>query len=374
MVDYPKFRAAAVQAAPVFLDTAATVAKACDLIAAAAAEGAELVAFPEVFVPGYPYWNWTMSPLRGSAWFEKLFDAAIDIPGPEIDQLRGAARRAGCTVVIGVNERHPFSMGTLYNSVVFIGADGALLGVHRKLVPTWAEKLTWAGGDGQSLRVYDTPLGRLGALACGENTNTLARFSLLAQGETVHVANYIALPVAPEDYDMVEAIKVRSAAHSFEGKIFSIVSCAAITQEIVDAVAHDDESRKLLQRKHCAFSGIFGPDGRLLTEPLIDDEGIVYAEIDLRRCVQPKQMHDIIGHYNRFDVFELHVDRRSKTGLVFTGDPVPTPAPAAVEFGLGRPGPTSPQEHRCVSPASVLPATSSPGSDWSSTTTPPSST
>ncbi|WP_033288312.1 carbon-nitrogen hydrolase family protein [Amycolatopsis jejuensis] len=324
MVEYPRFRAAAVQAAPVYLDSAATVAKACDLITTAANEGAELVAFPEVFVPGYPYWNWTMSPLQGSPWFERLAEAAIDIPGPEVDQLRAAARRTGTVVVIGVNERDPFSLGTLYNSVVFIGSDGALLGVHRKLVPTWAEKLTWAGGDGQSLRVHDTPLGRIGALACGENTNTLARFALLAQGETVHVANYIALPVAPADYDMVEAIKVRSAAHSFEGKIFSVVSCAAISQEIVDAVAHDDASRELLQRKHSAFSGIFGPDGRLLTEPLIDDEGIVYAEIDLRRCVQPKQMHDIIGHYNRFDVFQLHVDRRPRSGVVFTDD---TPRP-----------------------------------------------
>ncbi|MGY4099029.1 carbon-nitrogen hydrolase family protein [Nocardia sp. R16R-3T] len=336
MVDYPKFRAAAVQASPVFLDTAATVAKACALIAEAAAEGAELVAFPEVFVPGYPYWNWTMSPIQGSAWFERLFDAAIDVPGPEVDQLGAAARRAGCTVVIGVNERDPYSMGTLYNSVVFIGSDGTLLGVHRKLVPTWAEKLTWAGGDGQSLRVYDTALGRLGALACGENTNTLARFALLAQGETVHVANYIALPVAPDDYDMVEAIKVRSAAHSFEGKIFSIVSCAAISEEIVDTVAHDDESRKLLQRKHSAFSGIFGPDGRLIGDPLIDEEGIVYAEIDLRRCIQPKQMHDIIGHYNRFDVLQLHLDRRPRTGLVFTPDPghEPETGPPTAEFDL----------------------------------------
>ncbi|NEA30720.1 carbon-nitrogen hydrolase family protein [Streptomyces sp. SID13031] len=339
-MDYPRFRAAAIQAAPVFLNTPATVAKACELIATAAREGAELIAFPEVFVPGYPYWNWTMTPIQGSPWFEKLFDAAIDIPGPEVDQLRAAARRAGCTVVIGVNERDPFSMGTLYNSIVFIGADGALLGVHRKLVPTWAEKLTWAGGDGRSLRVFDTSVGRLGALACGENTNTLARFALLAQGENVHVANYIALPVAPAGYDMVEAIKVRSAAHSFEGKVFSVVSCAAITPEIVDAVAHDNDSRELLQGEHSAFSGIFGPDGRLLTEPLIDTEGIVYAEIDLRRCIQPKQMHDIIGHYNRFDVLQLHVDRRPKTPVVFTDDPHPVQAPdhepglSAVEFGL----------------------------------------
>ncbi|WP_240496304.1 carbon-nitrogen hydrolase family protein [Streptomyces torulosus] len=316
------------QAAPVFLDTAATIEKACGLIAEAARGGASLVAFPEAFVPGYPYWNWTMSPVQGSPWFERLYRASIDVPGPEVDELRAAARAAGCHVVIGVNERDPRSIGTLYNSVLFIDDEGELLGVHRKLVPTWAEKLTWTGGDGSSLRVYDTSVGRLGGLACGENTNTLARFSLLAQGETVHVANYIALPVAPADYDMVEAIKVRAAAHSFEGKIFSVVACSAITPEIVEAVAHDGESRALLERPHAAFSGIFGPDGRLLTEPLIDDEGIVYADIDVAKCIQPKQMHDITGHYNRFDIFQLHVNQEPQRRLVVheSGDPAPLPA------------------------------------------------
>lgn len=314
---YPQFRAAAVQAAPVFLDTDATVAKACQLIGQAAAGGAKLVVFPEVFVPGYPYWNWTMTPLKGSEWFEKLFRAAIDVPGPEVDALRIAARDAGVHVVIGINERDPYSMGSLYNSLLFIDDAGNVLGVHRKLVPTWAEKLTWAGGDGSSLRVYDTTIGRLGGLACGENTNTLARFALLAQGENIHTANYIALPTAPADYDMVEAIKVRAAAHSFEGKVFTVVACSAITPEIVDAVAHDEESRAMLERKHSAFSGIFGPDGRLISVPLIDEEGIVYADIDLNKCIQPKQMHDIIGHYNRFDIFQLHVNRKPQPSIIF---------------------------------------------------------
>jgi aliphatic nitrilase len=316
-MDYPRFRAAAVQASPVFLDTDATVAKACSLIAEAGAAGARLVVFPEVFVPGYPYWNWTMTPIAGSAWFERLFKAAVDIPGPHIDRLCNAARDAGAYVVMGVNERDPYSMGTLYNTLVFISDAGEVLGTHRKLVPTWAEKLTWAGGDGSSLRVYDTDIGRLGGLACGENTNTLARFALLAQGENVHTANYIALPTAPEDYDMVEAIKVRAMAHSFEGKVFTVVSCSALTPEIVDTVAHDAESRKMLERPHSAVSCIVGPDGRLLGEPLIDVEGIVYADIDLNRCIQPKQMHDIIGHYNRFDVLSLRINRRPGKALEF---------------------------------------------------------
>ena len=190
--------------------------------------------------------------------------------------------------------------------------------MHRKLVPTWAEKLTWSHGDGSSLRVYETSIGRLGGLACGENTNTLARFALLAQGENIHTANYIALPTAPADYDMVEAIKLRAAAHSFEGKVFTVVACSAITPEIVDVVAHDEESRAMLERKHAAFSGIFGPDGRLISAPLIDEEGIVYADIDLNKCIQLKQMHDIIGHYNRFDVFQLHVNRRPQPPIVFS--------------------------------------------------------
>lgn len=312
MTDLPRFKAAAVQAAPVFLDADATVAKACSLIAEAARNGARIVAFPEVFVPGYPYWSWITDPVTGSAWFEKLAKSSILIPGPEIDRLRDAAREAGIYVVIGVNERSPVSWGAIYNTLVFIGPDGALLGKHRKLVPTWAEKLTWTGGDGSSLRVYDTAIGPLGALACGENTNTLARFALLAQGELVHVASYISLPVAPADYDMAEAIRLRASAHCFEGKVFTIVSCSTISEEIIKAMETVvPDARRRLERKSSAFSGIIGPDGRVVGEPLIDDEGIVYAEIDLNRCIQPKQMHDIVGHYNRFDIFDLQVNRRA---------------------------------------------------------------
>jgi len=311
MLKLPRFKAAAVQASPVFLDADATVDKAAVLVREATANGARLVAFPEVFVPGYPYWNWITDPITGSAWFERLAKAAVLVPGPEIDVVRKAARDAACYVVLGVNERSPVSLGAIYNTLVFIGPDGSLLGKHRKLVPTWAEKLTWTGGDGSSLRVYDTEIGPLGALACGENTNTLARFALLGQGELVHVASYISLPVAPPDYDMADAIKLRAIAHSFEGKIFTIVSCSTVSEEIIramESVVPDVRAR--LQRKSSAFSGVIGPDGRVVGEPLIDDEGIVYADIDLNRCIQPKQMHDIVGHYNRFDVFDLKINRR----------------------------------------------------------------
>lgn len=321
MLDLPTVKVAAVQASPVFLDTRATVEKACALIAQAAAQGAQLIAFPEVFVAGYPYWNWIMSPVEGSPWFDKLCRSAIEIPGPEIQRIAQEAGRHGVHVVIGVNERNPLSIATLYNTLVFIGPDGKLLGRHRKLVPTWAEKLTWANGDGASLRVYDTAIGRLGGLACGENTNTLARFSLLAQGELLHVASYISLPVAPPDYDMAEAIKVRAMAHCFEGKVYTVVSCSTISEEIIQAfTASHPQAESLLRRKNSAFSGVIGPDGRLVGEPLIDDEGIVYADVDLSRCIQPRQMHDITGHYNRFDVFDLRVNRRPQQAAQFLND------------------------------------------------------
>ena len=316
MLNLPQFKAAAVQASPVFLNTDATVDKVCSLIEEAAANGASLVAFPEVFVAGYPYWNWMMTPVQGSPWFEKLCRCAIEIPGPEIQRIAQAAKNHGVHVVVGVNERSRTGIGTIYNTLVIIGPDGRLLGRHRKLVPTWAEKLTWASGDGSSLRVYDTAIGKLGALACGENTNTLARFSLLAQGELVHVASYIALPVAPPDYDMADAIRVRAAAHSFEGKVFTVVACSTISAEIVDAMADGKpEVRAQLERRNSAFSGILGPDGRVMGKPLIDDEGIVYADIDLSRCIQPRQMHDITGHYNRFDIFDLRVNRRPQQAV-----------------------------------------------------------
>lgn len=319
MLELQKFTAAAVQASPIFLDTDATVDKACRLIAQAAGNGATLVAFPEVFIAGYPYWSWVMNPVEGSPWFEKLCRSAIEVPGPEIRKIAQAAARHRVNVVIGVNERHPQSIGTLFNTLVTINDEGKIIGRHRKLVPTWAEKLTWANGDASSLRVHKTSIGPLGALACGENTNTLARFSLLAQGELVHVASYIALPVAPKDYDMAEAIRLRASAHCFEGKVFTVIACSTISEEIIEAMAQSHpESRELLARRNSAFSGVIGPDGRVIGEPLIDEEGIVYADIDLNRCIQPRQMHDITGHYNRFDIFDLQVNRRVMNAVTFS--------------------------------------------------------
>ena len=317
MLELPKFKAAAVQAAPVFLNAEATADKACSIIAEAAGNGASLVAFPEVFVAGYPYWNWIMTPVQGSKWYEILYKNSIAVPGPEVNRICEAAKEHNCHVVIGVNERGQ-SFGELYNTNLIIDNKGNLIGKHRKLVPTWAEKLTWTGGDGSSLKVYNTEIGPIGTLACGENTNTLARFTLLTQGELIHIANYISLPVAPPDYNMAEAIKIRAAAHSFEGKLFTIVSCSTISKEIMDVMKEDVPNvEELLTRKNSAFTGVIGPNGAVIGEPLIDEEGIVYADIDLSKCIQPKQMHDILGHYNRFDIFDLKVNTAPRKNITF---------------------------------------------------------
>ncbi len=326
MLNLPKFKVAAVQAAPVFLDTHATIDKACALIREAAGQGASLVVFPEVFVPAYPYWSWVGTPVAASPWFQKLCEAAVEVPGPQVARLAQAARDCGVHVAIGINERTARSVSLLYNTMLLIGPDGTLLNRHRKLVPTWAEKLTWANGDGAGLRVQQTAVGPVGMLACGENTNTLARFSLLAQGELVHLASYISLPVAPPDYDMAEAIKLRAMAHSFEGKVYTVVSCSTISPEIVKQMEKAfPGAGALLARKNSAFSGVIGPDGRVVGTPLIDDEGIVYADVDLSRCIQPRQMHDITGNYNRFDIFDLRVDRRGLQAANFMEPPASLP-------------------------------------------------
>ncbi|NHM06842.1 carbon-nitrogen hydrolase family protein [Flavobacterium sp. CYK-4] len=316
-MEFPKFKAATVQTSPVFLDVDKTIDKAISFIKEASSNGAQLIAFPEVFIAGYPYWNWIMTPVQGSKWYELLYKNSVSVPSVEIDRICNAAKEHNIHIVIGINERGD-SYGEIYNTNLIIDNQGNLIGKHRKLVPTWAEKLTWTSGDGSSLKVYKTEIGPIGTLACGENTNTLARFTLLSQGELIHIANYISLPVAPPDYNMAEAIKIRAAAHSFEGKLFTIVSCSTISKEIMEILKADvPDADVLLTRKNSAFSGFIGPNGAVIGEPLIDDEGIVYAEIDLEKCIQPKQMHDILGHYNRFDIFDLRVNTAPTRKITF---------------------------------------------------------
>lgn len=307
---FPKFRAAAVQAAPVFLDREGTVEKTCELIREAGKNGADLVAFPEAFIPSYPYWVWLDSPLKGFDYFVRLYKNSVEVPSAATDSLCQAAREAGTYVVVGINEIDPVLIGTIYNTNLYIDRNGHLIGKHRKLVPTFAEKTVWGYGDGSTLRVYETEIGRLGSLCCGENTNTLARFALLAQGEQVHVANYPAFPVK-ERWDMESAIKLRAGAHALEGKVFVVVSSSSISDEMKAELCDTPEKLKWMEGTGSAVSAIYGPDGNCIGEPLIDQEGIVYADIDLEMSIAPKLFQDITGHYNRFDVLGLYLNREA---------------------------------------------------------------
>lgn len=312
---YPKFRAAAVQAAPVFLDRDATIDKLGTLVEKAAAAGAELIVFGESFIPAFPVWNLIYAPMDQHGFFRRLFDNAVQVPGPHTKRLSEIAKRHRVVLSVGVTEKSAISMGALWNTNLLFDRDGTLLNRHRKLVPTWAEKLTWANGDAAYLRPEETDIGRIGTLICGENTNTLARFALLAQGEQVHIATYP--PAWPfhrpgggaHSYNLSEAIRIRSAAHAFEGKVFNVVAACAFDADAIEQISQGESRMKeLLKAAPAPVSMILGPNGELLSDPLAGSEGMVLADIDIARSIEHKMAHDIVGYYNRFDIFHLEID------------------------------------------------------------------
>lgn len=321
-------RVAAVQAAPAFLDREATVARVEEWTARAAGEGAQLVAFPESFVPGYPLWNLVLAPIDQHRLFTELHRQAVDVPGPTSDALGAIARRHGVYLSLGVTERHRLSAGTLYNSNLLFDPSGALVNLHRKLVPTWAEKLSWANGDGRGLRVVQTPFGRVGALICGENLNSLARYALLAQGEQIHISTYPPAAVffrAAGDLsheDIARTVEIRAAAHAIEGKVFTLVSSAVLTPAAAErSSAGDDDLTTLLLRSAAPASYVVHPSGALCSERLVGDEGVVVADIDLDEAVVLKQLHDVTGGYQRPDVLRLVLDRQAREPLGMATEP-----------------------------------------------------
>jgi nitrilase len=305
---YPPFRAAAVQESSVWLDRTASTEKACALIEEAGRGGADVVALPESFVPGFPYWVFVKPLSQTAGWHARLHDQAVEIPGPETAALAAAAARAGVHAVVGVTERDAGAVGTLYNTNVVLSPDGTVLGKHRKLVPTWGERAVWAGGDGSTLSVFPTRFGPLGTLNCGENLNTLARFALLAQGERIHVANFPSAAVAGARHSANE-LYLHVAPHAYEGKLFSIVSSEHGTPEVATALGVPFE---VPEGGYNCLSGVIGPTGEWLSPPLRDEAGIVYADCSIDAVVAGRLFHDLTGHYNRFDVLRLEVDRRPR--------------------------------------------------------------
>jgi nitrilase len=316
------YRVAAVQASPVLFDIDRAVQKAVGLIEEAADNGAALVAFPETWLTGYPAWifgtpGWEDP--RSKRAFRLLQENAVSVPGPMTEVLCDAARRCRVELVMGINERDGrFSRGTLYNSQLFIGSEGQLRGVHRKLVPTHAERIVWGQGDGSTLTVHDTELGRLGGLICWEHWMPLARFAMHAQGEQVHVAGW---PEVPEVHHLA------SRHYAFEGRCYvvcvgSYLSLSDIPEDsdlraaVADYDFGDSEDEVLP-----GGSGVIGPDGQWVAGPEAGREVIVYADVDLDRVGEEQQALDSAGHYNRPDVFSLTVDRRSRPQVSWVDAP-----------------------------------------------------
>jgi aliphatic nitrilase len=319
----PPFKVAIVHAAPVFLDLNATVDKACSLIGEAARNGAAVVAFPEAFIPAFPVWSALRAPIYNHDLFCRMAAGAMTVPGAELDRICAAATNAGLIVSLGFNERSEASLGCIYNSNVLIGTDGSILNHHRKIAPTFYEKLTWAAGDGAGLRICDTPCGRIGMLICGENTNPLARYTMIAQAEQVHIASYPPVwpthhPDTESNYDLAHAIRLRAGAHSFEAKAFTIVASGFMDRAMFEMLSDlDADARSILEHSPRSVSLVTGPSGATIGEQRRDEEGILYADIDVAQCVPPKQFHDISGGYNRFDIFQLTVDRSANRPVTF---------------------------------------------------------
>jgi len=305
-----KITVAVAQATPAVLNLAGCIAKACDWIGEAGKRGAKILAFPETWLPVYPLWcdegtlgKWNHGPSKKL--HARLLRNSLAIPSREVEQLCRAARTAGCAVVMGANEAA--ATGTIYNTLLFISEAGEVLGRHRKLVPTFGERLVWGYGDASGLRAYDVGGAKLGGMICWEHWMPLTRQALHAEGEHVHVA---AWPHAKETHQMA------SRHYAFEGRAFVLVAATYLPKSALPAdleLASDfaDAPADLLG----GGSAIIAPDAAYVVEPVYGREELLTAEIELDRVAEEKQTLDVAGHYSRPDLFELRVNRTPLTPL-----------------------------------------------------------
>ena len=306
--EHPRYRAAAVQAAPAFLDLDAGVDKAVALIAEAAANGAELIGFPETWLPGYPWFIWLDSPAWGMQFVQRYSDNSLVYGSPQADRLAAAAREHAITVVLGLSERQA---GSLYIAQWIIGPDGGTVARRRKLKPTHVERTVFGEGDGSDLSVYPTPLGRLGGLCCWEHLQPLSKYAMYAQDEQVHVGAWpsFSLYVGGAYALGPEVNTAASRVYAVEGGCFVLAPCATVSPEMVELLCTDDTKRALLQPGG-GHARIFAPDGQEIAERLAPDaEGLLYADLDLGTISLAKAAADPSGHYSRPDVTRLLLNK-----------------------------------------------------------------
>ena len=307
--DQKKVKVAVVQAAPVLFDREATLEKAAALILEAGRQGAGLVLLPEAYIPAYPR-GFSFGMVVGSrksegrALWKRYWENAVEVPGPATEALGAAAREAGVFLAIGVIERdNQFSRGTLYCTLLYFDPEGKLLGKHRKLKPTGAERLIWGEGDGSTMPVVEAPFGKVGGLICWENYMPLARMAMYAKGVEIYLA-----PTA--DYRDSWQATMRHIA--CEGRCF-VLGCNQFVKkdmypENLETLEELEDRPEIMCR---GGSVIVAPLGDVIAGPLFDEEGILYAQLDMTEVVKSKIDFDVVGHYSRPDVFQLSVNERT---------------------------------------------------------------
>jgi aliphatic nitrilase len=347
----PTIRVAAVQIAPVLYSCEGTVKKVLGAIADAARQGAKLVVFPETFVPYYPYFSFVLPPVLMGKEHLRLYEQAVEVPGPVVTAVSAAARSHQIVVVLGVNER---DHGSLYNTQLIFDADGTLCLKRRKITPTYHERMVWGQGDGAGLRVVPTAVGRVGALACWEHYNPLARYSLMAQHEQIHCAHFPGSLVGPI---FAEQTEVTLRHHALESGCFVVNATGWLTPDQIEAIAPSDQLKSVLTGG--CYTSIISPEGVHLCDPIREGEGIAIADLDFGLITKRKRMMDSVGHYARPELLQLQLDQRAPSPLQVLGDrPAPTPLDPAVSLP---PPPTSSIPTSSI-PTSSIPTSSIPTS------------
>jgi len=295
-------RAAAIQIAPDLDRPDGTLDRVCSAIDEAASKGAQLAVFPETFVPYYPYFSFVLPPVLQGAPHLRLAERAVVVPGPVTQAVAERARHHGMVVILGVNER---DHGSLYNTQLVFDADGTLALKRRKITPTYHERMVWGMGDGAGLKVVDTAVGRVGALACWEHYNPLARYALMAQHEEIHCAQFPGSLVGPI---FAEQMEVTIRHHALESGCFVVNATGWLSDEQIRSVTPDANLQKAL-RGGC-HTAIVSPEGKHLAPPLTEGEGMVVADLDMALIAKRKRMMDSVGHYARPELLSLAINDR----------------------------------------------------------------